>query len=243
MERAITSSAEIREFIRSNLPLLPAPSVPEVLLHKATPHSGLWRLAEMDEDFGAPYWAYNWGGGLALARHLLDHPKTVAGRTVLDLGAGSGVVAIAAAKSGVERVIAADIDRYAIAAIDLNAAANGVTISTFCGDLTNGSLPDVDVVLVGDLFYEAGLAERVTRFLDRCIRSNIEVLVGDPCRRFLPRSRLRLLAQYPGLDFGNCGPSERAENGAFSFAAEAICGEPERVICASTAHRSVRRPV
>ena len=230
MERTITSSAEICEFIRSNLPLLPAPSVPEILLHKATPHSGLWRLAEMDEDFGTPYWAYDWGGGLALARHVLDDAATVAERSVLDLGAGSGIVAIAAAKAGARRVIAADIDRYAVTATDLNAAANRVMISRFCGDLTNSSPPDVDVVLVGDLFYEAGLAERVTRFLDRCIRSNINVLVGDPWRRFLPRSRLRLLAQYPGLDFGNCGPRERAGNGVFSFAAEATCDKTESAI-------------
>ena len=128
-------------------------------------------------------------------------------------------------------------------AIDLNAATNGVTISRFCGDPTVGSPPDVDVVLVGDLFYEAELAERVTRFLDRCIRSNIDVLVGDPGRRFLPRGRLRLLAQYPGLDFGNCGPGERAENGVFSFAAEATCGETESVICASAPNRGVGRPV
>ena len=127
-------------------------------MHKARPKSGLWRLTEMYDDFGTPYWAYDWGGGLALARHILNHPQLVAGRTVLDLGAGSGIVGIAAAKSGAKSVIAADIDRYAVAAIGLNAAANGVTISTFFGDLTAGSPPEVDVVLVGDLFYEADLA-------------------------------------------------------------------------------------
>ncbi len=184
----------------------------------------------MDEDFGTPYWAYDWGGGLALARHILDHPQTVAGRVVLDLGAGSGIVAIAAAKSGAKRVIAADIDHYAIAAIDLNAAANGVTVSTSLGDLTSGAPPDVDVVLVGDLFYEAGLAERVTSFLDRCIRSDIDVLVGDPWRSFLPRRRLRLLAQYPGLDFGNSGQRRQSENAVFSFADEVSCDEPESVL-------------
>ena len=190
----------------------------------------------MDEDFGTPYWAYEWGGGLALARHVLDHPETVAGRTVLDLGAGSGLVAIAAAKAGAKRVIAADIDRYAITAIALNAAANGVTIATSCGDLTRDLPPAVDVVLVGDLFYEVGLAERVTGFLDRCARSNIAVLVGDPWRKFLPRTRLRLLAQYPGPDFGNGG--QQTNNAVFSFAAQPGCVEPETVLQSGAVERT-----
>jgi predicted nicotinamide N-methyase len=171
----------------------------------------------MCNDFGTPYWAYDWGGGLALARHILNYPELVAGRSVLDLGAGSGVVGIAAAKSGAKNVIAADVDRYAITAIGLNAAANGVTISTFCGDLTAESPPDVDVVLVGDLFYEADLAQRVTAFLDRCLKSNIEVLIGDPWRSFLPKMRLQLLAEYPGPDFGNDSRDDRNQNAVFSF--------------------------
>jgi predicted nicotinamide N-methyase len=186
-------------------------------LHKAGPKSGLWRLAEIDENFGTPYWAYDWGGGLALARHVLNYPDIVAGRAVLDLGAGSGIVSIAAAKSGAKNVIAADIDPYAIAAIGLNAAANGVSISTFLGDLTAGSPPTVDMILVGDLFYEADLAQRVTTFLDRCLEAKIEVLVGDPWRTFLPKMRLRLLAQYPGSDFGNCSRGEKGQNAVFSF--------------------------
>jgi len=213
----ITSSARISQFIRANLPLVPAPSVPEISLHTAKPESGLWRLAELDEAFDTPYWAYAWGGGLALARHVLDHPETVAGRAVLDLGAGSGIVAIAAAKSGAKSVIAADIDRYAIIATGLNAAANGVTISPYLGDPIGGSPPDVATVMVGDLFYEAGLAGRVTGFLERCVRSDIQVLVGDPWRSSLPRTRLRLLAEYPGPDFGNGGRGAQSQNAVFAF--------------------------
>jgi predicted nicotinamide N-methyase len=191
--------------------------VPEILLHRAGPRSGLWRLADVETDFANPYWAYAWAGGLALARHVLNFPGIVARRRVLDLGAGSGIVGIAAAKSGAENVIAADVDRNAIAAAGLNAGVNGVTISTFFGDLTAGSPPEVDVVLVGDLFYQAELAERVTTFLDRCLESRIEVLVGDPGRVSLPRKRLRLLAQYPGPDFGQGCHGEQRQNGVFSF--------------------------
>ena len=81
------------DFIRANLPLAPVPGIPEIHLHKASPSSGLGRLAALDEHgFGSPYWAYYWAGGLALARHILDHPEVVAGRRILDLGAGSGLV-------------------------------------------------------------------------------------------------------------------------------------------------------
>ncbi len=186
-------------------------------MHRAGSKSGLWRLAEMDQGLATPYWAYHWGGGLALARHILNHPEIVSGRRALDLGAGSGIVAIAAVKAGAKNVIAADVDPYAIAATGLNAAANGVAVSPFFGDLTGGTLPTVDLVLVGDLFYEAELAERVTAFLDRCLESKIEVLVGDPWRAFLPSTRLQLLAEYPGPDFGQVSRDEQKPNAVFSF--------------------------
>src|SRR5262249_10318086 len=149
-----------------------------------------------------PYWAHLWAGGLALARHILDRPETVAGRRVLDLGAGSGIVGIAAARAGAAQVIAADVDRYALTALGLNAAANPVSIATVWGDATARPPPPVDLVAVGDLFYECDLAARVTAFLDRCTGAGIDVLIGDPGRAFLPRSRLRLLAEYPVSDLG-----------------------------------------
>ncbi len=211
----LTSRA--RDFIRSNLPLAQVPGVPEIRLHKAGPSSRLSRLADTEPDFATPYWAYHWGGGLALARYVLDHPESVADRKVLDLGAGSGLVAIAAAKSGAAHVTAADIAPYAMAAIALNAAANSVTLATHLGDLTNGPAPAVDIILVADLFYAADLAEQVTRFLDRCLAANIDILIGDPWRAYLPRKRLKLLAEYPGLDFGDGTTRAHATNAVFSF--------------------------
>ncbi len=212
-------SPELLAFIRTNLPLTAVPGVPEVRIHKAGPKSGLWRLAKADKAFANPYWAYHWGGGLALARHVLDLPDAVAGKRVLDLGAGSGVVGIAAAKAGARSVIAADVDAYAVAAAGLNAEANGVPIVTVLGDLTRGAPPDVDVALVGDLFYEQALAKQVVVFLDRCLATGIEVLIGDPWRAFLPRARLELLAEYPGGDFGSGPQDALALNAVFAFRA------------------------
>jgi predicted nicotinamide N-methyase len=190
-------------FIRDNLPVTPVPGLPEIRLHKASPSSGLHRLAKQDEQgFGSPYWAYHWAGGLALARHVLDHPGVVAGRCVLDLGAGSGLVAVAAAKAGARAVVAAEVDRYAVAALTLNLALNGVSASILHGDLTDGAPPDVDLILVGDLFYAADLSVRVTAFLDRCLDKGIDVLVGDPWRAHLPTRRLTELARYDVAEAG-----------------------------------------
>lgn len=209
------------KFIAANLPLTAVPALPEIRLHTAHPGSGLARLADSNLEGTAPppYWAFPWSGGAALARFLLDRPETVIGRRVLDLGAGSGLVAIAAAKAGAIQVIAAEVDPNAIAAIALNAAANGVVVSAIAGDLTVGPPPDVDVVAVGDLFYAADLAARVALFLEKCLAARIAVLIGDPGRAYLPRSRLRLLAEYKMAEVGETRLVATTASAVFAFEA------------------------
>ncbi|MET3578465.1 putative nicotinamide N-methyase [Mesorhizobium robiniae] len=221
-------------FIKANMRIVPVPALPEIRLYAAHPTSGLWRLthphrrgAEPDEDGTEseedgpepqpPYWAYAWAGGAVLARYILDRPESVSGRRVLDLGAGSGIVGIAAAKAGASEVIAAEIDRNGIAALSLNATANGVTITIVGEDITDDPPPPVDVVAVGDLFYGQDLADRVIPFLDRCLAAGIDVLIGDPGRAYLPRARLGLLAEYRVRDVGEVGDAGMKPSGVFSF--------------------------
>jgi predicted nicotinamide N-methyase len=208
--RPRVNAANPTAFISDHLPLVTVPGIPEIILHKASPSSGLATLAAQDLDFGSPYWAYHWAGGMALARFVLDHPAHVAGRRVLDLGSGAGLVAIAAAKAGAAAVTAADVDRYAIAALRLNAAHNGVPVTAVQGDPTRDAPPAVDVVLVGDLFYAADLAERVTAFLGRCHAAGIHVLIGDPWRTYLPTERLTLLAEYMVAETGQAATKPSA---------------------------------
>ncbi|WP_181167619.1 MULTISPECIES: methyltransferase [unclassified Mesorhizobium] len=214
------------EFIKANMRLVPAPALPEIRFYTAHPSSGLRRLVEPEGDAEdapepqPPYWAYAWAGGTVLARYVLDYPMTVAGRRVLDLGAGSGIVGIAAAKAGAREVIAAEIDRNGVAALGLNAKDNGVTISVICKDITTGPPPAVDLVLAGDVFYGPDVTQRMIPFLDRCLAAGVEVLIGDPRRSDLPLSRLRLLAEYQVPDFGDAKGAASRPSGVFSFEAE-----------------------
>jgi predicted nicotinamide N-methyase len=213
----VPPARQARDFIRANLPLCPLPFLDGLRLHRAGPTSGLGQFAaRRGRDGYAPYWAYAWGGGLALARYLLDHPELVADRRVLDLGAGGGLVAIAAMKAGARSATAIDIDPDALAAIALNAEANGVAVAAICGDPLDGAPPDVDLALVGDLFYEATQARRTTAFLARCRAVPIAVLIGDPFRAHLPRERLIQLADYAIADFGDA-PGAATASAVFAF--------------------------
>jgi predicted nicotinamide N-methyase len=162
--------------------------------------TALWQKTEEElEAIGLPppFWAFAWAGGQALARYVLDHPHVVEGRRVLDFASGSGLVAIAAAKAGAVHVTASDLDGFAIPAIGLNAAANGVAdrITAVREDLI-GSDPGSAVVLAADIFYECDLAGRVTTWLAGLHARGATVLVGDPGRSYLPRDRLEQLATY-----------------------------------------------
>ena len=175
------------------------PLVPEIRLHIAEESVPIWQKTE--EELGAmnippPYWAFAWAGGQALARYLLDNPAMVAGRRVLDLGSGSGLVAIAAAKAGAARVLAADIDALALAAIGLNAAANAVTLETTADDLLAAPPGAFDVVLIGDLFYERPLAERVLAFVEAARARRRGGAGRRPPPQLFPAGPLPQLAEY-----------------------------------------------
>jgi len=186
-------------FIRAHTKLLPVALVPEIRLYLADAALPLWQKTE--EVLAAahvppPYWAFAWAGGQALARYLLDHAGVVAARRVLDVGAGGGLAAIAALKAGAAHVLAADIDTLALAAIDLNGAANGFRVATTARDVLTSPPPSCDLVLVGDLFYERSLAARVLKFLEAARAKGPDVLVGDPRRSYFPNDRFRLVAEY-----------------------------------------------
>lgn len=185
-------------FIRANTALLSPPHVPEIALHLADEAHDLWQRTEEElAEIGLPppFWAFAWAGGQGLARHVIDHPQIVRGRTVLDFASGSGLVAIAAARAGASRVTAADIDPFCETAIRLNAEANGVSIAFDGSDLI-GTDAGWDVVLAGDVFYEKPFADRLVPWFETLSARGAEILVGDPGRSYLPKSGLEKLAVY-----------------------------------------------
>ncbi|EIM25043.1 class I SAM-dependent methyltransferase [Microvirga lotononidis] len=190
--------ADPAAFIRSETRLRPVPYAPEISLHVADEATELWQKTE--EELGEiglppPFWAFAWAGGQALARYVLDNPETVRGRHVLDFASGSGLVAIAAMKGGAAEVTACDIDSFAIAAININASANGVPITPLQADIV-GQDRGWDTVLAGDICYERDLAERVIQWLFSLSERGATVLIGDPGRSYLPKDRLEILAAY-----------------------------------------------
>jgi predicted nicotinamide N-methyase len=191
--------ASRRAFVLRHTRLRPVPGVDGLRLHLADEVLPLWHALQVetgDPDAALPYWAFAWGGGLALACYLREHPESVAGRRVFDLAAGSGLCAIAALAAGASEATCADIDPFALAAVALNARANGRRVAVELRDRLDDDTPDVEVILAGDCWYEERLAARVLPWLQQARERGVDVLVGDPGRRYLPADELLELASY-----------------------------------------------
>jgi len=181
--------------VRRTTRLQDVPDLPGIRLHTAVDVTLLWHATGVElglDDAPLPYWAFPWPGGLAVARHLVAHPELVAGRRVVDLGTGSGLCAIVAARCGAVAVTAVDVDPIARAAADLNASANGVDIAVTRRDVVAEPPADVDVVLAGDVSYEESMASAIHRWLALASAAGVTVLVGDPGRTYLPPGLARL---------------------------------------------------
>jgi predicted nicotinamide N-methyase len=192
-------SSATRSFVLRHTRLRPVTGLEEVRLHLADEVLPLWGAIQVetgDPDAALPYWAFAWAGGLAVGRYLREHPAFVARRRVFDLASGSGICAIAAMLAGATTATAVDVDPYAATAMELNARANRVRIAVGRRDVLDDDPPDAEVILAGDCWYEAGLAERVMPWLRRAHAAGMDVLVGDPGRRYLPADQLVEIATY-----------------------------------------------
>jgi predicted nicotinamide N-methyase len=197
-------------FIRAHTRPARPSLVPEISLLVASDVVALWEAIETQRGTAPtepPFWAAAWPGGQALARFVLDSPEVVAGRSVLDLGSGSGLVAVAAGLAGAREVVASEIDPFGHAAIAVNAEVNGVPPVTVVGDVLDGGPPAVDVVLAGDVCYDRTMSERVLPFLEAARERGAEVYLGDPGRPYVPTDRLTAAATFDVPDIE--GPQVR----------------------------------
>jgi predicted nicotinamide N-methyase len=198
LKDAMPSLEDRKAFIRANTRIALVAALP-IRLWQADELTPIWTATEEDlarHSVAPPFWAFPWAGGQALAHYILDHPEAVQDKTVLDLASGSGLVAIAAAISGASTVTANDIDPMCEAAVAVNAELNGVSLNHMGGDLLEAPLPDVDVILAADVFYEQTPAMRFLAFLRRAHAAGTAVFAGDPGRTYFPRDAFIQLAEY-----------------------------------------------
>lgn len=143
--------------------------------------------ARSAEDGEAPYWAELWPSGRALAAWLLaGHAGRIVGRSVLDLGAGLGLGAVAAALAGAIRVVASDVDPEALPYVAGNAARAGVgdRVEVVRLDWCSDSLPTgFDLVLGADVLYDAALVPVLLSAVARTLGPAGTAWIVDPGRR------------------------------------------------------------
>jgi predicted nicotinamide N-methyase len=197
VQAAGTRDCDAIAFVRAQTVAAHAGLVPEIALQLACEITPIWQATEAwlaARNVDPPFWAFAWPGGQALARHVLDHPLTVAGRRVLDFAAGCGIAAIACARAGADSVEAAEIDPLARAAIALNAAANQTAVAVPVTGVV-GADCRWDLILCGDVCYEAPMTARILPWLRR-MAGESEVWIADPGRAYLPGDGLAAFASY-----------------------------------------------
>jgi predicted nicotinamide N-methyase len=200
----MNDEAARERFIREQTVLEPLALVPEIALHLATSLSPLWAATQSTLDTAEmepPFWAFAWAGGQALARYVLDEPSIVKGQRVLDFATGSGLVGVAAALAGATRVEAVDIDPLACTAARINAGAAGLRLDVACVDLVGQALPEVDVLLAGDVFYDRSASRRFDPWFRALAASGKIVVVGDPGRAYLPEDLAQVAVYQVPVSF------------------------------------------
>ncbi len=192
-------SAEMDAFIQTNTHINTPAIVPEIRAYLAAPETPLWHLTArhfIGTDTPPCFWAVAWPGGQALARYVLDHPWLVSDRTIIDIGAGSGITSIAAMKAGALSVLAVDCDPMANRATILNADLNNVVVDTASSfeDITPDQAPDL--ILAGDICYDEETSSSLLRWIRLMASAGSQVLLADPGRSHVPQSGLSGLAEY-----------------------------------------------
>jgi predicted nicotinamide N-methyase len=181
-------------------PFQPVPLCPEIRAFTAVSLVGIWEAAEAlaGTVLQAPFWAWPWAAGIALARTILDSPDIVRGRTVLDFGAGGGVSSLACAIAGADRVVANDVDSWAIAVARLAAERQGLSIETMQADLAREPerVLGFDIVLCGDLAYDRSKASAEQNALEGALRAGARVFAADAGRTYFDPGSARLIATY-----------------------------------------------
>ncbi|MFH1491681.1 MAG: 50S ribosomal protein L11 methyltransferase [Pseudomonadota bacterium] len=153
-----------------------------------------------------PYWSFCWASGQAMAWFILKNRPLFEGKSILDFGSGSGIVAIAAAMAGAKEVAACDSDRDAIDATEVNAALNGVRVNT-CESLEEVPM-ECHMILTADVLYDRenyGLLERFLEYAPEVFvaDSRLKTIDVTPYRRITQITTTTIPDLHEGDEFNH----------------------------------------
>ena len=135
---------------------------------------------------GDPYGAVLWPASLVIASRLLEF---VSGKSVLEIGAGTGLISLAAALGGAKSVLATDYETLPLTILEYSARElNGIsvgrpgsTLATAFLDLCDlkQPLPAADIVVAADVMYEPATGTALAHRVVEAMAAGSRVLVGD----------------------------------------------------------------
>jgi predicted nicotinamide N-methyase len=190
----------LEQLLDEYAPLAPVPLCPEIMAFQGKSLVHVWEAAERiaGQNLPAPFWAYPWAAGVALARVVLDHAAEFVGKNVLDIGSGGGVAALGAACADAARVVANDVDPWALAVCRIAAHRQRLCLGFLLADLTEHPrhVTGYDIVLCSDLAYERRTAPKQRALLERARVDGARVFIADAGRTYFDATGLRQLAEY-----------------------------------------------
>ncbi|HEU4566157.1 MAG TPA: methyltransferase domain-containing protein [Gemmatimonadaceae bacterium] len=131
-----------------------------------------------------PYGVALWPAAIALAHEIAARAEELRGRTVLELGAGTGLPGIVAASLGA-RVTQTDRQEAAMALCRLNGERNGVAVAAYrLADWTAwDDAARHDWIIGSDILYAERMHSHLRGILERNLAPGGRVLLSDPLRR------------------------------------------------------------
>jgi predicted nicotinamide N-methyase len=141
-------------------------------------------IALEDSNREDPYGAVLWPAARAVADRLLER-YDLQGTTILEIGAGTGLVSLAALLGGARKVLATDYQELPLELLQysahyLNPHIDDSCLSTRLFDITSHEhLPIADIMVAADVLYEPQTGIQLARRVVEALESNMKVLIGD----------------------------------------------------------------
>jgi methyltransferase-like protein 23 len=155
-------------------------------------HAGLILTAAEEQRFlrehrdEVPYGVALWPAAIALAQELSAHGDALAGRRVLELGAGTGLPGVVAASFGA-KVLQTDRQEAALSLCKINCRENGLDgvehrVMDWAKWQAGNARDQYDWILGSDILYNEPMHPHLKRIFEGCLAPGGRVLLSDPLR-------------------------------------------------------------